>query len=102
MESLWLHYRALNNQKIVPTSLVFIAFTHLKASGTADGSCLDEALSHARSAFEIISSIAPNDDFTIQLKQSIEWMTHPFDHLDGIKFSSLIEAYKGFVKPFQI
>ena len=66
----------LTIQKMVPTPLKTIANTHLKVTNIAwNGHWWEEALYHTRSAFEILSSIIPNNDQVIKLKENIEYFS---------------------------
>jgi len=66
----------LTIQKMVPTSLIHVSNTHYDALNAAlCANRQEEALSHARSAFEIWSSLTPNDDIVKKLKEKIESMS---------------------------
>lgn len=61
-------------QKMVPTSLIHIANSHYEAFNAASvgSDNLEQALTHARSAYEIRSNLTPYDDIVNKLKETIQ------------------------------
>ena len=71
----------LKIQKMVPTSLLQITNTHMKAHNAAfEGHCWEDALYHARSALEIRTSIIPTNDKVTKFKENIEYLSMKLSH----------------------